>query len=270
MKKIVAIGGGENGRFLEDGSQTMYETEIMDEEIIKLTNKKNPNYLFLAHAMCFSDKIQDSYYETMKKIYGDKYGCSCKCLKASDLYNKKFVKELVDWADIIYEGGGDTKAMIKLWKKTEFDIILREAWNSGKVICGISAGAVCWFNSCNSDNEEMQFESIECLNWFDVFVTPHCDEEGRYESTKSQLKENKMLGLMLSNCSAIEIVDDKYKIISCNGIGKNFEKGYVLKCYWKNNKYYEERLEESDKYKMLNELFSTNIMNLESEESSID
>ena len=80
MKKIVAIGGGENGRFLEDGSQTMYETEIMDEEIIKLTNKKNPNYLFLAHAMCFSDKIQDSYYETMKKIYGDKYGCSCKCL----------------------------------------------------------------------------------------------------------------------------------------------------------------------------------------------
>ena len=75
---------------------------------------------------------------------------------------------------------------------------------------------------------------------------------------------------MLSNCSAIEIVDDKYKIISCNGIGRNFEKGYVLKCYWKNNKYYEERLEESDKYKMLNELFSTNIMNLESEESSID
>lgn len=270
MKKIVAIGGGENGRFLEDGSQTMYETEIMDEEIIKLANKKNPNYLFLAHAMCFSDKIQDSYYETMKKIYGDKYGCSCKCLKASDLYNKKFVKELVDWADIIYEGGGNTDAMIKLWKKTGFDIILREAWHSGKVICGISAGAVCWFNSCNSDNEEMQFESIECLNWFDVFVTPHCDEEGRYESTKSQLKENKMLGLMLSNCSAIEIVDDKYKIISCNGIGRNFEKGYVLKCYWKNNKYYEERLEESDKYKMLNELFSTNIMNLESEESSID
>ena len=39
MKKIVAIGGGENGRFLEDGSQTMYETEIMDEEIIKLINK---------------------------------------------------------------------------------------------------------------------------------------------------------------------------------------------------------------------------------------
>ena len=57
---------------------------------------------------------------------------------------------------------------------------------------------------------------------------------------------------MLSNCSAIEIVDDKYKIISCNGIGRNFEKGYVLKCYWKNNKYYEERLEKMHKNKNLN------------------
>ena len=35
-KKIVAIGGGENGRFLEDDTQTLYETKTIDEEIIKL------------------------------------------------------------------------------------------------------------------------------------------------------------------------------------------------------------------------------------------
>lgn len=261
-KKIVAIGGGENGRILENGYQTMYETKQMDEEIIRLTNKKKPNFLFIAHAMCFSDEIQDSYYMTMKKIYGDKYGCSCKCLKANDLYNNKLTKELVKWADIIYEGGGDTSAMIELWKKTGFDNILREAWDDGKVICGISAGAVCWFNSCNSDNENNQFETVECLNWFDIFVTPHCDEDGRYDSTIGQLKENKKLGLMLSNCSAIEIVDDKYRIISGNGNGRNFDKGYVLKCYWKNNKYYEEKLETNNEYEMLSKLFCTNMTDL--------
>ena len=269
IKKLVAIGGGENGRFLENGSQTMYETKTMDEEIIRLTNKKNPNYLFIAHAMCFSDEIQDSYYDTMKKIYGDKYGCDCKHLKANDLYNNRLVKDLVEWADIIYEGGGDTNAMIQLWKKTGFDIILIDAWNNGKVICGISAGAVCWFNSCNSDAEDSQFETVECLNWYDIFVTPHCDEEGRYESTKEQLKENKKLGLMLSNCSAIEIVDDKYKIISSNGNVRKFERGYVLKCYWNNNKYYEVKLEESDKYKKLSELFSTNVMNLDEKDINV-
>ena len=42
MKKIiVAIGGGENGRLLEDGSFASYDTEKIDKEIVKLTNKEN-------------------------------------------------------------------------------------------------------------------------------------------------------------------------------------------------------------------------------------
>lgn len=255
MKKIVAIGGGENGRYLEDGSQTLYETKLMDKEIIRLTGKEHPNYLFIAHAMSFPEEIQDSYYETMKKIYEGKYGCSCKCLKSKDLYNTKLINELVNWADIIYEGGGDTNAMIKLWKETGFDNILNEAWNNGKVICGISAGAVCWFNSCNSDAENNNFEVINCLNWINIFMTPHCDEKGRYESTKEQLKQNNMIGIMLSNCSALEIADDKYKII-CSETNSSIQKGYVLKCYWKNNIFYEERLESTNNYQPLNNLLN--------------
>ena len=253
-RKIVAIGGGENGRFLDNGEQTLYETQPMDTEIIKLTGKLKPNYLFICHAMAFSSEIQDSYYETMKKIYGDKFGCNCKHLRAEDLYNKSLVKQLVDWSDIIYEGGGDTLSMIELWKETGFDTTLKEAWCNGKVICGISAGAVCWFNSCNSDCSDSEFAEVKCLNWFDVFVTPHCDEEGRYESTKIQLKNNKKMGFMLSNCCALEIVDDKYKIITSNGNNRNFDKGYMYKAYWKNGKYYEIKLNETEEYGSLLEL----------------
>lgn len=64
-KIIVAIGGGENGRILEDGSYSLYETEKIDREIIKLTNKDKPNYLFINHAMPL--EIQESYFTTMKK-----------------------------------------------------------------------------------------------------------------------------------------------------------------------------------------------------------
>ena len=261
-KKIVAIGGGENGRFLEDGNKTEYETEILDKEIIKLTEKEKPNYLFIAHAMCFSDEIQESYYDTMKKIYDDKYGCDCMFLKSTSLYDTNLVKEMVEWADIIYEGGGDTSAMIKLWKETGFDTILKYAWQNGKVICGISAGAVCWFNSCNSDIDASHFEVTDCLNWFDVFIVPHCDEDGRYESAKKQLRENQKVGLMLSNCSAIEIINNKYKIICADTNKRKFKKGYVLKCYWQDDRYYEEKLEENNEYKMLSELFCKNIVDL--------
>lgn len=152
-------------------------------------------------------------------------------------------------ADIIYVGGGDTELMLNLWKKTGFDSLLYEAWNNGKVICGISAGAVCWFNSCNSDSRG-SFTSLECLNWINVYVTPHGDEIGRYESTKEQLKDN--IGILLSNCSAIEIIDNEYRIITnkCH----NIKEPYVLKCYFKDNEFITERLEVSENFKQLDKI----------------
>lgn len=248
-KKLIAIGGGENGRILEDGTKTLYETAIIDKEIVNLTNTLNPNFLFLAHAMYFSSSIQDSYFETMKKIYGKMYNCSCKHLKTSDLSNLDLVESLINWADIIYIGGGDTKGMIKLWQETDFMNKLKEAYNKEKVICGISAGGVCFFNSCNSDINNNEFEIVEGLNWFDLFITPHANEKGRYETTKLQLLQNKKVGLMLSNLSAIEIIDNEYKILVANPLS------YAIKCYYKNNKFHEEKL-EINKFKSLKELLN--------------
>ena len=113
-KKIVAIGGGENGRYLGNGKYREYETEPMDKEIIRLTGKENPNYLFMVHAQPFNNTIEEGYFETMKKIYGDMFGCNCMYLKSTELDDMEVVKEKIAWADIIYEGGGDTLEMINL------------------------------------------------------------------------------------------------------------------------------------------------------------
>ena len=81
----------------------------------------------------------------MKKIY-ENLGCNFRWLKISELkedFNKAV--EDVKWADNIYEGGGATDYMIKFWQETEFDKLLRKAWESGKVMCGISAVSICWF-----------------------------------------------------------------------------------------------------------------------------
>ena len=66
QKIIVAIGGGENGRMLEDRTFEPYNTKEIDKEIVKLANKTNPNFLFINHAMESLD-IQESYFQTMKK-----------------------------------------------------------------------------------------------------------------------------------------------------------------------------------------------------------
>ena len=62
----------------------------------------------------------------MQDIYDKMYGCNCKCLKSSELIDKEKVEKLINWADIIYEGGGNTLDMIKLWKNTGFDIVLKK------------------------------------------------------------------------------------------------------------------------------------------------
>lgn len=43
-RKIVAIGGGGNG------SKIPYELANQDKEIIRLTGKKHPNFLLIAHS----------------------------------------------------------------------------------------------------------------------------------------------------------------------------------------------------------------------------
>ena len=258
-KKIVAIGGGENGRLKSDGTRTIYpyELEKMDKEIIKLTEKEYPNFLLIAHSQPL--ERQEAYFQTMVDIYGKLYNCPCKDLKSNELNDKNKVKELIDWADIIFEGGGDTLNMIKLWKETGFDKVLRNAWENGKVMCGVSAGANCWFSLCNSDSlkiqngDDQQFIDVGCLGFIDAYLVPHCDENGRAESAKELLKNNKKIGLLLSNCTALEIIDDKYRLITSDASYHNIN-AYGLKCYWKDNKYYEEKIDDSDDFKELSDL----------------
>ena len=53
--------------------------------------------------------------------------------------------------------------------------------------------------------------SMECLGFIDGLFVPHCDEPGRQDNAKEMLKTSDQIGLLISNCTALEIVDDKYR-----------------------------------------------------------
>lgn len=262
-RKIVAIGGGGNGRLREDGTYAPYETGPMDIERIKLTGKEKPNFLFLAHSQD-TEEAQEYYFKTMKKIYGEMYGCECKDIKSTELSNKEKVAELIEWADIIYEGGGNTLDMIKLWQETGFDQVLRKAWEDGKVMCGVSAGANCWFKECSSDALQIKFGKdqplikVDCIGLVAGLYVPHCDAEGRLENVKCLLKESEEIGLSISNCCALEIVDDKYRLIISKPAEENF-KPYGLKTYWKDKEYIEQYIDDSFEFKSFSELVKRNV-----------
>lgn len=257
QKKIVAIGGGDDGRLRRDGVKLPYELENQDKEIIRLTGKEHPNFLFIAHSQLLEN--QDFYYDVMVNIYDKMYGCTCKHLKSNQLVDKKLVNELVDWADIIYEGGGNTLDMIALWKCTGFDKVLRKAWEDGKVMCGISAGANCWFKECSTDSLKIKFGAdqpfvgMECLGFIDGLFVPHCDEKDRLSHVKKLLLESEEVGLSMSNCTALEIIDDTYRLITGDASAHGIE-AFGLKSYWKDGEYIEEYLDKSPSFKSLCEL----------------
>ena len=107
---------------------------------------------------------------------------------------------------------------------------------------------MCWFNSCNSDSvtsdNDVTFSSVDCLNFIDAYITPHTDENGRYEFTKEELKNKDKVGIMLSNCSCIEIVDNEYRIITSEVKAHNIKEAYALRGFYQDGKYYEEKLED--------------------------
>ena len=47
--------------------------------------------------------------------------------------------------DVVYVGGGSMRNLLAIWREHGLDPILREAWEGGVVLAGLSAGAMCWF-----------------------------------------------------------------------------------------------------------------------------
>jgi dipeptidase E len=247
MVKIIAIGGGENGR-----PGTKYETKQIDEEIVKLSGKKHPKVLFIPPPSQF----QESYFQVMQKVFV-KLGCEISPLYLSDPKPKKReLENTILGSDIIYVGGGNTLKMLKYWRKHGIDKILQKAAKQDTVLSGLSAGAICWFRSGCSDsqkftNPDAGLIKIKALDYVPALYCPHYDAEAdRKPDLEKVMRRTTEIGLAFDNCSAIEIVDDKYRIITSN------KQANAYRTYWKNGQYHEEIIEKKKTFSPLDELLS--------------
>lgn len=204
--KIVAIGGGIVYKNEKGFWTCSYISSI--KRIIELSNKNNPNILLLSHATMNLNK--EKYATSILFEIFRRLGCNVKILFKEDLIIKDKSKDYVEWADVIYEDGGDTLSMINLWNSTGFSQLLNNADN--KILCGLSAGAACWFSSFNSRKENFICEG-KGLSLIDAYFVPHATQRDRISASLTHLKENGKVGIFIPNNCAIEIVNDKYKII---------------------------------------------------------
>ena len=98
---------------------------------------------------------------------------------------------------------------------------------------------------------------MDCLGFQKGFFVPHSDEPGRRESVKDLLVGKDTVAFLLSNCAALEIIDDKYRIITSNSDSRDITP-FALKAYWQDGEYIEEELDISLNFKSLDHLLSKN------------
>lgn len=235
MKKLVLIGGGDVGR-----GNTSYETDAIDKKVVELTDKVNPNFLFIGLASSFSD----SYYDTMKKIYKD-LGCTCAYLKKKNILNNRdIVEKKISAADIIYFCGGDTIKLVNDLKEYDLVSLLKKVYDNGTIFVGMSAGAIMLSKEGYSDSLKLRDEAdkytfVEGLDFINIAICPHYSNViGKKEELKEDLKGTDKKVYSLDNGTALISIDNNISFIS------SINKSNAYLVYYSKDGYEEEKLLE--------------------------
>ena len=173
---IVAIGGGGFGR--------NPNKPVIEDYIVNLSPAKKPKIAFFPTA-----SAEDVQYIKNFHIAFNKLNCIPKDIS---LFKKTpDLESVIDESDIIYVGGGNTKSMLAVFKDWGLDKMIINAYQQGKILSGVSAGAICWFERGVTDSWASELKVLDCLGLLKGTCCPHYDgEENRRPSVESFLKKN--------------------------------------------------------------------------------
>ncbi|MDE7158482.1 MAG: Type 1 glutamine amidotransferase-like domain-containing protein, partial [Clostridiales bacterium] len=209
-KRIIAIGGGELKT-----RETLKIDEYIANEAKKAAGERRACGLFLPTASHDCMPYYNTFHKVYTGLYNIKTDVALICNREVDLdkMRQKFLK-----ADFIYVGGGDTVFMIEQWKKTGLLDLIRDAYERGVILSGLSAGAICWFDEMYSDSVvEGEYHIYKGLGWLSGKISPHYNE--RMLDFDEIVLYNKYRAWGLENDSALEFVNGK-PIRSISGGGK--------------------------------------------------
>jgi dipeptidase E len=135
--QIVAFGGG--GFSMEAGNP------LLDDYVLSLPGKERPRVCFIPTASGDADHYVVRFYRT--------FAARCEATHVS-LFRRERSAGAVEGdveahlleQDVIYVGGGSLLSLLGAWRAHGLDRVLRAAWRRGVVLCGLSAGSLCWFS----------------------------------------------------------------------------------------------------------------------------
>jgi peptidase E len=161
-RQIIAIGGG---GFYRDA-----ENLELEKYVLRQTGDETPRVVFVPTASGEPDHYVASFYAAFLKL-------NCRPSVLTFFKRTPDLRSFLLNQDVIYVGGGNTKTMLAVWGDWGVAQILREAWESGIVLTGVSAGAICWFEQGLTDSFSDALRPLDCLGFLPGSCCPHYDGE---------------------------------------------------------------------------------------------
>lgn len=194
LRQIVAFGGG--------GFSMEPRNPRLDRYVLALTGKRVPRVCFLPTASGDSRDYVRRFYRAFER-----HSCRPSDLALFRRDGRDPAAHLLS-QDVIYVGGGSTANLLAIWRLHGVDKALRDAWRRGIVLCGVSAGMICWFECSVTDSFGPLAPLRDGLGLLPGSACPHYDGERNRRPMFHRLIASGMpAGIAADDGAAIHFVD---------------------------------------------------------------
>jgi peptidase E len=142
----------------------------LDQFVLDLSRRQHPSVCFLGTATGDAESYIERFYTAFRKL-------PCQPTHVPLFARTPDLKTVLLEQDVIYVGGGNTKSMLAVWREWDIPALLKRAWESGTVLAGVSAGAICWFETGLTDSWGSGLYPLRCLGLLPGACCPHYDGE---------------------------------------------------------------------------------------------
>jgi peptidase E len=173
-QRIIAMGGG--------GFSMEPENRLLDDYVLSFARRPKPRVCFVPTAANDDPGYVVRFFDAFPASRAEASWLPLFKRRDADL-RKKLLEQ-----DVIYVGGGNTANLLAIWQTHGLYEILREAWVEGIVLCGVSAGAMCWFEAGVTDSFGPALDRLdEGMGFLPGSFCPHYDGEKQRRPTFRRL-----------------------------------------------------------------------------------
>lgn len=201
QSQIVAFGGG--------GFAMEPDNPLLDDYILSLTGKERPRVCLIPTASGDSAAWLDRFYELFSEDRCQPTHLALFSRSVDDLY------EFLSEQDVIYASGGNTVNLLAVWRAQGLAEVLPRVLAQGTIACGVSAGALCWFERGITDSYGPGLNPLENgLGFLSGSFCPHYDSDPRRPfSYPEYVRTTGVAGTAVDDGVALHYVDGQLRRI---------------------------------------------------------